>query len=189
MILHKHHIIPRHMGGTDDPSNLAELTVEDHAEAHFELWKLHGRKEDLLAYKGLKKLISKQDILKELCSHKGINNPMYGKLGKNNPNYGKKRKEESKKRTSLSLKKYASNRNPIHEKKLRDSLYNEKTNKKRATSIAREWEITFPNGKKEIIRNISQWCSVNGFNKSTVSCAAKNGNSHKGHRFKKLRAS
>ena len=31
---HKHHIIPRHMGGTDDPSNLIELTIEEHAEAH-----------------------------------------------------------------------------------------------------------------------------------------------------------
>ena len=33
-IKHKHHIIPKHMGGTDDPSNLIELTVEEHAEAH-----------------------------------------------------------------------------------------------------------------------------------------------------------
>ena len=24
---HKHHIIPKHKGGTDDPSNLVELTV------------------------------------------------------------------------------------------------------------------------------------------------------------------
>ena len=26
-IKHKHHIIPRHMGGTDDPINLVELTI------------------------------------------------------------------------------------------------------------------------------------------------------------------
>lgn len=30
---HIHHIIPRHMGGTDDPSNLIELTIQEHAEA------------------------------------------------------------------------------------------------------------------------------------------------------------
>ena len=29
-LYHKHHIIPKHMGGTDDPSN--KLTVEEHAE-------------------------------------------------------------------------------------------------------------------------------------------------------------
>jgi hypothetical protein len=31
---HKHHIIPKHMGGTDDSDNLVELTIEEHAEAH-----------------------------------------------------------------------------------------------------------------------------------------------------------
>ena len=39
---HKHHIIPKHMGGTNDPSNLIELTVEEHAEAHKLLWEQYG---------------------------------------------------------------------------------------------------------------------------------------------------
>jgi hypothetical protein len=30
-IYHKHHIIPKHMGGTDDLSNIAKLTIEEHA--------------------------------------------------------------------------------------------------------------------------------------------------------------
>lgn len=47
---HKHHIIPRHMGGTDDPDNLIELSVEDHALAHLELYNKHNKKEDLCAY-------------------------------------------------------------------------------------------------------------------------------------------
>lgn len=47
---HKHHIIPKHMGGTDDESNLIELTVEEHAQAHKFLYELHGKKEDLCAY-------------------------------------------------------------------------------------------------------------------------------------------
>lgn len=42
---HKHHIIPRHMGGTDDPSNLVELTVEKHAEAHRQLYEQYGKLE------------------------------------------------------------------------------------------------------------------------------------------------
>ena len=33
-IYHIHHIIPKHLGGTDDPSNLIKLTIEEHAEAH-----------------------------------------------------------------------------------------------------------------------------------------------------------
>jgi hypothetical protein len=31
---HIHHIVPRCLGGTDDPSNLIELTYEEHVEAH-----------------------------------------------------------------------------------------------------------------------------------------------------------
>ena len=54
-IYHKHHIIPKHMGGTDDPSNLVELTVEEHAEAHRKLFEEHGRWQDELAWKGLAK--------------------------------------------------------------------------------------------------------------------------------------
>ncbi len=49
-ITHKHHIIPKHMGGTDDPSNLVELTVEEHALAHKELYEQYGKIEDLCAY-------------------------------------------------------------------------------------------------------------------------------------------
>ena len=47
---HKHHIIPRHMGGSDDTSNLVELTVAEHAQAHKELYEKYGKKEDLCAY-------------------------------------------------------------------------------------------------------------------------------------------
>jgi len=50
---HLHHIIPKHMGGTDDPSNLIELTVEEHAEAHRKLYKEHGSIYDLVAWKAL----------------------------------------------------------------------------------------------------------------------------------------
>ena len=43
---HKHHIIPKHMGGTDEPSNLIELTIEEHAIEHKKLWEKHGKRED-----------------------------------------------------------------------------------------------------------------------------------------------
>lgn len=47
---HIHHIIPKHMGGTDNPSNLVELTVLEHAQAHKELYEKYGKTEDLCAY-------------------------------------------------------------------------------------------------------------------------------------------
>ena len=47
---HKHHIIPKHMGGSNDPSNLIELTREEHANEHLKLYHQHGKKQDLGAY-------------------------------------------------------------------------------------------------------------------------------------------
>jgi len=61
-ILHKHHIIPKHAGGTDDPSNLIYLTVEEHAEAHKKLWEEHGRWQDRLAWLALSGHIGKEEI-------------------------------------------------------------------------------------------------------------------------------
>ena len=54
-IYHKHHIIPKHMGGTDEPSNLVELTVEQHAETHRLLYEQHGHWQDYSAWMGLSK--------------------------------------------------------------------------------------------------------------------------------------
>lgn len=50
VIYHRHHIIPRHAGGTDDPDNLVLLTIAEHAEAHRLLWEQHGRVQDKLAW-------------------------------------------------------------------------------------------------------------------------------------------
>ena len=37
-----HHIIPKCMGGTDDPTNLVDLTAREHYVAHILLAKIHG---------------------------------------------------------------------------------------------------------------------------------------------------
>jgi hypothetical protein len=56
------------MGGTDDPSNLIELTREEHAQAHMKLYEQHGKKEDLGAYY----LLSGQtDEASKICSSLG----------------------------------------------------------------------------------------------------------------------
>ena len=43
------------MGGTDCPDNLIELTIEQHAEAHRQLYKRYGKWQDKVAWKGLSK--------------------------------------------------------------------------------------------------------------------------------------
>ncbi len=90
MKLHKHHIIPNHAGGTDDESNIVELTIEEHARAHELLYEKYGRIQDKVAYMGLLKLAPNAEIMYTLRSEsmKGENNPMYGKPA---PNRGIKR--------------------------------------------------------------------------------------------------
>lgn len=48
---HTHHIIPRHAGGTDEPENLVELTVEEHANAHLKLYEETNNPNDWCAYR------------------------------------------------------------------------------------------------------------------------------------------
>jgi hypothetical protein len=68
---HIHHIIPKHLGGSDDPENLIELTVEEHAEAHRKLWDQFGRWEDYLAWQGLAGLMSREELVKQMLSEAG----------------------------------------------------------------------------------------------------------------------
>jgi len=63
--MHKHHIIPKYMGGTDDPSNLIELSVSDHANAHYELWLMCGNWQDEVAWKGLSGMISSTEAIRQ----------------------------------------------------------------------------------------------------------------------------
>jgi hypothetical protein len=67
------------MGGTNDPENIIELTIEEHAKAHQLLWEEHGKREDWLAYQGLSKLIGREELLKEVLSMAGKKGGSNGK--------------------------------------------------------------------------------------------------------------
>lgn len=72
-IYHNHHIIPRHAGGTDDPSNIVRLTVEEHAEAHRILYETHGKIEDKIAWKCLSGKTSETEAdFRELYRQAGL---------------------------------------------------------------------------------------------------------------------
>ena len=68
------------MGGSDDPSNLIELSIEEHAEAHRLLYEQHGRWQDKVAWQGLLGLITEEERMEVMYSaRKGQGNHMYGK--------------------------------------------------------------------------------------------------------------
>lgn len=91
------------MGGSDDPSNLVELTIEEHAEAHRILYEQYGHWQDKVAWQGLMGLISHEKIMEEMyAARRGKGNHMYGK-----PCYYKMSDEEKqqwKNNISKSLK-------------------------------------------------------------------------------------
>ena len=59
------------MGGDDSAENLIELTVEEHAEAHKKLYEEHGKWEDYLAWQGLAKIMSGEELIKRMLSEAG----------------------------------------------------------------------------------------------------------------------
>ena len=68
---HKHHIIPKHMGGSNSKDNLVELSIEEHADAHKKLWEKYGHQEDYLAWQGLSGLMTKEELVKEMLKMAG----------------------------------------------------------------------------------------------------------------------
>ena len=109
---HLHHILPKHMGGTDDPSNLIELTVKEHAEAHRKLYEEYGKPQDKRAWLGLAKIMTGEEIIKEILTspkseehkrkiseaHKGKPKPWLIGTRNGAGNAGKPKSEEHKKK-------------------------------------------------------------------------------------------
>jgi hypothetical protein len=124
---HLHHILPKHMGGTNDPSNLIELTVEEHAEAHRKLYEEYGRHQDKRAWLGLEKIMTGAEIIKEILTapkseehkrkiseaHKGKPKPWLIGSTHGAGNAGKPKSEEHKK--NIGLSKVGKKRKPFSE--------------------------------------------------------------------------
>ena len=86
------------MGGTDNPSNLIELTVEEHALAHKKLFEEYGRWQDEVAWQALSGQIGNEEATRTASSLANLGNTN-GRGGK-----GKKLSEETKKRIGLASK-------------------------------------------------------------------------------------
>lgn len=86
-IYHNHHIIPVHSGGTNQPGNMIELTIPEHAEAHRTLWENNGDIRDYIAWKALLGQLSSVEMMlfrNQLAHEKKLKNGFYKKLGKLN---------------------------------------------------------------------------------------------------------
>lgn len=62
MLFHNHHIVPRHMGGTNDARNITRVNVALHAFLHKCLYEEHGLIEDKIAWLALSGQIGHDEI-------------------------------------------------------------------------------------------------------------------------------
>lgn len=123
-MIHKHHIIPKHAGGTDDPGNIIKLSVAEHAEAHRILFERYNRWEDYLAWQGLAGLMSKEEIVKMQLSESGRKGGSNGKgISGNRSNGGYANWEKNKKKVSETLANNAKMYGHLGGKKSKDSIW------------------------------------------------------------------
>ena len=60
--MHKHHLIPRHMGGNNSPENLTPpISIKLHAAFHEDLYNRFGLKEDFIAWQALSGRITSEE--------------------------------------------------------------------------------------------------------------------------------
>lgn len=126
---HKHHIIPRHAGGSDDPSNIIILSLEEHAEAHKKMWEEHGRWQDKVAWLCLSQMITKDEAARLIMSEANLGHTR--NVGEKNPMYGKTHTTEARRRIGLATKMRETGkiRGPMSEerrKKIADALRGKK---------------------------------------------------------------
>ena len=108
IIFHNHHIIPRHMGGTDEPSNLLKVNTALHAFLHKMLWEEHGSDYDKIAWKCLSGQITNEEanIQATKASNTGRTPWNKGKTGlQKSTRKGIPRTEEERKMISEGTKK------------------------------------------------------------------------------------
>ena len=155
-IYHIHHIVPKHMGGTNDPFNLIKLTVEEHALAHKKLWEEHGMTEDYLAWKGLSGQISSSEVVRLAliaASHKrarlysGIPLTPEHRQKISNSKIGKPRK------TTAAGRHRCAQANRLRQQK--------------------RWKVTSPRGIETEIVNLKEYCTLHNLGYSNLQHSKK----------------
>jgi hypothetical protein len=101
--IHRHHILPKFMGGKDISENIVKLSYKDHLNSHLILAKCYDKttnlyKKNIFAANMLTKWVESPVDLKQWLSEIAKERS----AGQNNPFYGKKHSEETKQKISNS---------------------------------------------------------------------------------------
>lgn len=120
-VYHNHHIVPRHLGGSNESTNLLRVTIEEHAEIHKKLWETEGRWQDYIAWKALSGQISGAEAYK---------------LATRMRNLGSHRSEIDKQHISEALK--GIKRSETTRQRMSIAKYNQTPETKRKNSLAQK---------------------------------------------------
>ena len=93
------------MGGTDDPSNLVEVSVEQHAELHLSLYLEHGLLGDWYAFNALSGITEEMEKARVLIAHTPEANRKRSKTLTGRNYHGGRRSEEDKRKISEGTRK------------------------------------------------------------------------------------
>ena len=106
MILHKHHIIPKHRGGTDAKENILKVNISLHAFLHKLLWEEYGCWQDEIAWKALSGQITNSEAIKisQINSGKSLKFSKETRLKLSLAKLGKKQSPETIAKRTKKLK-------------------------------------------------------------------------------------
>jgi len=183
---HKHHIIPKHRGGSNDPSNLVEVSLTQHAMFHYCEWKLHGKRADYIAWKRLVGNLSDEELVHQkliIAGEKGgrkvkelglgifslskeqrsENSKKSGKIGgrKGGKSRSEKKLNASRKNilkaTQISMQTDTPER--ARERGIKgNKAQREKFSKEGRTVAEQKWIVTTPEGEILEISNLKKYC-------------------------------
>ena len=98
VIYHRHHVVPRHASGTDDPSNMTcPLTIQEHAEHHRYRYEMTGDEYDRIAWLCLLGMIPRQEAIRQIQIETGRRNGQ-AQLGR------RKQSEETRRKIGEALR-------------------------------------------------------------------------------------
>ncbi len=151
-MIHKHHIIPRYEGGSDDPANIVELTPKQHAMWHFAEWQRKQRWEDFCAFKMILGDVNSPELRSARAKWAGAK--------------GVQRVKEL----------YPDHWNKIG--KLGYESQKKKFEEEGRTVAEKKWIVTSPEGKSFEISNMAAFCREYGLCKAHMSGVAKGDRKH-----------
>ena len=212
---HKHHIIPKHKGGTNDISNLVDVTITQHAIFHYCEWRLHKKRADYIAWKALVGYLSEEEIIhqklimggenggkktKELGvgifaltkDQRSENSKKSGKIGGKKGGMSKSEKKINACKENIKKAVVIFMENDTPEKARERGIKGNKAQrlklKEEGRTIAEQmWIVTTPDGENLQIANLKQFCRENNLLINKM-CEVGKGKwkQHRGYSCKKI---